>query len=411
MTSNCSPNGANSRPRLAVFPPDEASEPASPTERAVNGPFLWDALRARIENLRLRKDSESFSAENFTNLEKCLLRFGHAWYVRLGGGRAFLIPPHASRKVPLQIGAADEAAAAELAWKLAGLEGAPQFESIAVNGERPIDECCNDDLTRWLIGNPQWQSGHTKKNNLVAIVEALRWFEDEHDVKSPYKRKRIPKFVRKSRREATDQEYIVLMRKGGKQLRRVLWTHYNLVGIRPGEVRGMLWSDFDWDGGFVLTYIHKTARATNKPRMFTFTPRQLRFFRNLFKQRPAGTDHVFLNTEGEPWNRRALGQHLRRLAKRCGLDAAVAQKVSLGCFRQTFATQSDEAGLSEQDTAMLLGHEGTKMLRTVYSKASRKVKHVRNATERAERLRREARRLAARNKKAKRAGEIQGELF
>ncbi len=385
-------------PKLRLYEPDGA-EDYDGAAMAPNSTTVWQVIHARIENLSLRVQSGTFSKDAFENIRKGLIRFGNAWSVHLDGGRQFLIPVAENRQVPLKISAADEVGAVEQAGKLAGIPGPAICKRPVVHhGDKVLDECSGDDLTRWLVVNPQWESGHTKRNNLIAIVECFGWFKEEYDVKVAYKRKHIPKFVRQSRREATDTEYIALMKNGCRALRRVLWCHYNLVGIRPAEVRGMLWSDFNWDGAFVLTFVHKTARETNKPRLFALTGRQFRFFANLYKQRPPENDFVFLNTDGNAWNRRALGQNLRRLAERIGLDDNVAKTVSVGCFRQTFATQTDEAGMLDQEIAMLLGHQDTKMLKAVYSKASKKVRHVRQASEKAERLRREERKRNAKDK-------------
>ncbi len=393
-----------SRPALHIWEPGEEDDidSAPETTPEPSSPPIWRAIRARIENLSLRVQAGTFSKDNFKNIKSSLERYEAAWCVFFADSSMVMVPKYGLHKDKLEFEAGTEDEAITQARKLSGKDG--EVDKVVKNGDRAITDSKNDDLSRWLNANPQWLTGHTKTNNLVIIFECFRWFEDEEGVKNPYKRSRMPKFVRKSRREAKEKEYIALMRNGCRELRRAMWCLWNLVGIRPGEMRGMLWADFDWEGEFVLTYEHKTARATNKPRVFVLTKRQGRFFRNLFKQRPTGSTHVFLNTEGKPWTRRALGLNIRRTAKRIGLDDGVIEKVSAGQFRQAFATQADEAGCSEQDTAMLMGHQSTDMLRTVYSKASRKVRHHRAAAERAERLRREARRNRG-------SEDVQGELF
>lgn len=390
-----SKGGPRDRPRLNLFNPDGPARD-DVGMREPTSPIFWRVINERIEHLSLRVQSGTFSRDFFENIRQTLLRFGNAWAVVFADGRRFLMPlAEPNRKPALHFGANNEAEAiakaAQLAADLTGLEPPLAGAHACQNGSREISEGDNDDLTRWLVANPQWESGHTKGNYLAMIVEAFLWFEEERGFRSPYRRKRIPKMVKPSRREATDEEYIALMRHGCRELRRMLWCLYNLDGIRPCELREMLWSDFNWEGEFVLVYQHKTARATNRPRLFALTPRQSRFLRNLFKQRVPASDYVFLNTEDRPWTRRALAQNIRRVAERIGLDEDVAKKVSAYCFRHTWSTQVDEAGLRDQDAAMLLGHTDPKMLRTVYSKASRKVKHVRRVANKAERLRREAR--------------------
>ncbi len=383
-----------SSPALRIFCADGANTSENPpnggqSNAVPTGPRIRDAVRARIEHLRLRVQSGTFSAEHFKNIQTTLTRFEAAWYVGFADRAAALVPRSGMQREKLEYEAAGEDKALRQAQRLLDKK---EPGVVLRNGDRPINDAKNDDLLRWLAANPQWGSGHTKTNNLRMIFDCFEWFaEEQDDARNPFKKSRLPKFELKSRREATDAEYVALMKGGCRELRRALWCLYNLDGIRPGEMRGMLWDDFNWDGGYVLTYKHKTARLKRKPRVFLLTARRMRFFRNLFKQKPPLTLHVFLNTKSKPWTRRALALNIRRTAQKLGLDDAVAEKVSAYQFRHAFATQADESGLAEQDTAMLMGHANTSMLREVYSKASRKIRHLRGAAERAEKLRREAR--------------------
>lgn len=387
---------------LQLFAP--AHEPAAPP--------LWRPIQVYLEHLGLRVEAEGFSRDNFENRRRALSRFAMAWSVVLPGGRHVLVPAfeesHAvvttkngrkrnvKRRDPLKYGARDAAEAVEQAERLAGSLGGLGIVAAAGqavvrrNGDRPFGEANGDDLSRWCLANPQWKSGHTKKNNLLAILDCFQWYADEFDLRCPYKRKKVPKFVTPARREATEAEYIALMgHESSRSLRRALWCLWNL-GIRTCEMREMVWSDFDWSTGSVSTYKHKNARKTNNPRLIALTPRQYRFFRNLYRQRPPWPDFVFLNTAGQAWTRRSFALHLRRTAARLGLDEGVAQKVSAYCLRHSFATGADEAGVKHEDAASLMGHT-PEMFEQVYSKAPTKVRHVRKTAVAVESGRRQAR--------------------
>ncbi len=402
---------------IRLFSPDE--QPPEPVPEHC----LRRAVLAYVDHLALKVSAGTFSRDHFSNVRRECMRYAAAWSVTLGDRRHLLVPetepPRPARRL-LEYHAAKETDAIAVAIRLAAELGlAPATQDAAGagagrNGDRAIQELTNDDLTRWVLANPQWKSGHAKTNPLVFIHGCLKWYEDETGVKNPYKRGRMPSFEKGDRREATDAEYLALMRHTScRELRRVLWSLYNLDGIRPGEARQMLWTEFNWEAEFYFRKKHKTSRKTKKGRFWALTPRRHRFFANLLRQRPPKpesekpcrcdrprapgdpehlpSDHVFLNTDGTPWSRRALSLNLRRVAKRIGLDDDVAQVVSCYCFRHTFATQADEAGLLDQDTAMLLGHNDPKMLREVYSKKSRKIRNLRGAAMKAERLRREMR--------------------
>lgn len=378
---------------------DPAGQPGSAT--------VWQVVYARLEHLALRVQSGEFGRENYENHYRSLTRFAQAWSVTLSDGRHFLAPiPEKQRRQPLEFAAAtEEAAVAQAIRQAAVLMPGPGLGTLTGaarnNGARAIEECSNDDLSRWQIANPQWRSGHTKSNNLVAIVDCFAWWEDEKGVKNPFKRRRLPKFIKPSRREATDEEYIALMRGGSRPLRRILFVLYNFNGIRTCEQREMLWTDIDFGAGMALLYKHKAMRATGKPKPLPLTPRMLKFFQNLHKQHRPEDAHVFLNCEGTPWTRRSLGLHLRRTAARLGLDVDGMPNVTAYCFRHTFSTQSDEAGVPEEHTIKLMGHSGSRMHRTVYSKASKKTRYLRDIAEKTEQARRQARKAQAKPAKPK----------
>lgn len=378
-------------------------------------PNLWRPIELYLDHMAMRvAGPEGLSKDNYLNLRRNLTRWGQAWSVVLPGGRHFLVPQFEERRQPLKFSAKDPGGAIVAAEAIAKLLPA-QLKLVGggeplvrINGERLLSEASHDDLSRWLLANPQWSSGHTKDNNLRSILDCYRWYAEEFDGRCPFKRKKLPKFVKPPRRDATDREYIALMRHSGliagddplgpgrrvqgsaRELRRALWCLYNL-GIRTCEMRGMLWSDFNWQTGVVLTYQHKTARQTGKPRIVVLTPRQYRFFRNLFRQRPPWPDNVFLNTDGDPWNRHSFAKILRETARRLGLDEDAAARITGYCFRHSYATQSDEAGVKHEDAAMLMGHS-PEVFEKIYSKAPSKVRHRRRVAREVEKGRRESRR-------------------
>lgn len=404
-----------SQQAFGVYP--QLPEPSPPTHS--------HGVRAYLDHLLLRVQSDDFSQDAFLNIQRNLVRYEQAWSVRTADRRQWLVPQaepewvtlangrrQKRRKLKYQAATAEEAireaariAEAQKGPTLGGLL-ADVAPVVRRNGERAVGEASNDDLARWLLANPQWKSGHSKHDALTAIVGCFAWFEEEFKVPSPYRRKRLPKIMKKPRREAKTGEYVALMRhSSSRPLRRALWCLWNVQGIRPCSMRQMRWSDFNWEGGFALTYRHKTARATNRPFLVVFTARQLRFFRNLYRQRPPWPDEVFLNSDGRAWKKNTFSLHLRRTAERIGLDDGVADRVSAYCLRHSFATQADEAGAPRADTALLMGHSDERMIRDVYSKASSKVSHVRGAAERMERLRLQARRAGKAAKKPERREE------
>lgn len=355
-------------------------------------PTLAVPIRAYLGHLALKLDLKELSPDHFANVSRALTQFGAAWRVAYPDGRQAMI------RAKL---AADADAALALAGKTLGrATGAPV---VVRNWDWPLAQASSDDLKRWLLANEQWKTGWTKTNNLVALVACCHWYEEETGVRAVYRRSRMPQIEKASRREADAREYIALMKHTSSvQLRRALWCLWNVQGIRTCEMRELLWTDFRWEESCIVLDKHKARRKTGKQKIVGLTPRQLRFFRGLERQKLPGTVHVFLNCEGTPWDRHTFARHLRRTAERIGLDAGVVNRMSAYCLRHTFATECDEAGVDQQKTALLLGHAGPDMLRRVYSKIGAKAAPIVEAAVEAEKARRNKRR-ATRKAKPKEA--------
>lgn len=404
------------RPELAVIPrnataaekacaPPKAPPPQPPPATPAKPGTLGVIMDAYLAHLALKVQAGKIVAAHQENVSRAVTDFGLAWRVRLHDGTG----PGTQALVRWQ----DAATGSDAIAQVKAATGRPLCGMAVRNRDVPLAQATRDDLTRWLLANPQWQAGWTQCNNLLAIVTCFRWHEEETGERVPYRRSALPDFDKRSRRAAERHEYIALMRHtSSRELRRALYALWNLQGIRTCEMRGLLWTDFRserrgrqqgqqpsvlgdddfaWERAFILIAKHKTRKKTGKPKLIALTRRQARWFAALYRQRPAGVPHVFLNTEGGPWTRDALAKHLRNTARRIGLDDGIADRISAYCFRHTFATEADAAGMPQARTALLLGHQGTEMLNRVYSKVASKPDVMRDAAETAERLRREAR--------------------
>ena len=331
---------------LSVFRPDEPPGRAGPLT-------VRDVIAQYLEALGLRVQLGDFSAAALSDLRRDLLE-----------GRQTALPDGTHAK-----------ALAELL------------------GDTAAQDLRNQDLTRWLLANPQWQSLHTQKRNLGAAIAAFAWAAGEGELlpASPL-RSRHPLLRREapSRREADPREYIALMRGGSRPLRRALYFLWN-TGCRPAEMRDVTWPEVDLDAGLIVLGHHKTAKKTGKPRLIGLSPRVVRFLRALKKQAPPWPENVFLNCYQGPWDRHTFARHLRRWAERLGLDEGLEDRVSAYCLRHSYITQADEGGVDVKAIADAAGHTNTRMVEKVYSKAARKGAHVRKVAVEIARRRREAR--------------------
>lgn len=383
---------------LHVFQPD-GDAPDDGGMSPVLGNSLSDGIRAYLDHMTVAVEAGLCSKAAYKNHVLYLSRFESAWCVRFDRRGNFIIPqtePKRAKRFALEYSAESSQEAVAAARRLAAKLGTNVGLSVATvcrNGDRAISDAGNDDLIRWTLANTQWKSGHAKVNNQRSIMSCFKWFDDENGVKCPFKRRRMPRYRCERRRPAEDWEYIALMRsKTPRALRRVLWCLYNVDGIRPGEVRGMQWKDFDWDRCIVQTYEHKTARQTGKARKFLLTPRRRRFFLALYRQRREGQTHVFLNCRGrKPWTCRALADRIRQTARAIGLDTMADKPVTAYCFRHAYSTQARKAQVPEENTVLLGGWETPDMLRATYDHSDEDVSHLHAIASQTETKRRESR--------------------
>jgi integrase len=259
--------------------------------------------------------------------------------------------------------------------KLTSLIACPIADAATI-GQVPIGELTGQHLTKWLLANPQWASVHKRKAAIGAVRSMYAWAWAAFGLPCPIRQ--WPAVTRQkapTRREASAAEYITLMHKGSRPLRRALYLLWN-TGCRPKEMRLLEWSDVLFAEAVIDTENNKTLRATGENRVIGLEPRLVRLLRNLHRQRSPFTELVFTNTDGTAWDRHTFARHLRRTAKRIGLDKGVDKRVSAYCIRHTYITDADEAGVDRARISYQSGHSNPKTIET-YSKARRKRRNAR----------------------------------
>ncbi len=311
---------------FSVLWPDDGQLPKRP---AAGGPTVSDVVAAYLNHLAALAQAGEYSRDALANVRRDLERFA-----------AWCRPCKAHR------------------------DGArPACRECASHGERSAQDCCRNDLVDWLLANPQWKSNHTKRRVLAGILACFAWAADEADLipASPYKKPRRLRLPVKPRREARPEEYLALMRKGSRPLRRALYF-LRRTGARTCEMREVEWPQIDWENSVVVLVRHKTDGSTAVSRRILLDPGVLRFLRNLKRQAVPGQQKVFVNTDGTAWDRHTFARHLRRYAKRIGLDEGAAERVSAYCLRHFFTGLMGEHGWTDRQVATMLGHSSTRMV-------------------------------------------------
>jgi integrase len=164
---------------------------------------------------------------------------------------------------------------------------------------------------------------------------------------------------RERNRIITPAEFQAMLRGSGAPFRRLLLT-LRLCGCRPGELRLLVWEEVYLDQGVLIIPEHKTLTRQKhpRPRIIPLPAPILNLLRWLARAPHESQDHVFLNTDGNPWTRTALHSQMRRLRLRVGLTPKAGENIVLYSARHTFGTNT-VGKVSDIELAELMGHTDT----------------------------------------------------
>jgi integrase len=248
-----------------------------------------------------------------------------------------------------------------------------ELERFAAAHDFAVADCKQHDLSAWLDANPSWKSAHTKKRIVRGIVGCFRWATDEELIdRCPYRQvKAISALPYEPRRPADKSEYMLLMRKGSRALRRAL-LFLRRTGARTKEMREIRWPDCHIDDGPAYIFVKKPkTRRKSGSRKIGLDPGMAAFLRALRRQDRDPNGLVFTNCDGTAWTRRSFALHLRRYALKLGLDNGASQRISAYCFRHTYTVDAIKSRVSDRRICDQLGLASAAMLDKVYGSHTR----------------------------------------
>ncbi len=160
------------------------------------------------------------------------------------------------------------------------------------------------------------------------------------------------------RPEMPDQAASFIGQVANKQFEAVV-RFLRLTWARLSEVCEALPEHIDWERGEWTIPKHKSKRYTRKEKRIALVPEALAILK-LIPMTPGKP--IFTNTRGTPWNRRTLGQQLRRLKVRHNLTL----KPTLHGLRHQGITQSLAAGGALKLVSEQAGHASTAITERFY---------------------------------------------
>ena len=126
------------------------------------------------------------------------------------------------------------------------------------------------------------------------------------------------------------------------------------TGMRQGELKGLQWSDVDWQSrNIVVRHSRCDYRKTlgsPKSNRERYIPIDVDVYEMLYRRKKS-TGYVFLDVDGEPFDNKRLNRRLTTLCKKAGL-----RKVGWHVLRHTFASHLAMRGVPIVAVKELLGH-------------------------------------------------------
>ncbi len=232
---------------------------------------------------------------------------------------------------------------------------------IAVPQETPIAEVGTSqiaDFIHRLSGKVANASVHTNIRYVKILFNFL--VEEDYLFKSPFKRKLIPKTVRKSIKIFQDEDLEEILTEAKK--RDI--SYYNslklllLTGLRPVDLLALKIRDFNIDKKRILVRISKTSKEFR----FPIYNELLNFLtENMAEEFRRNGDELLI----PHFNVEILGKRFRRVLKH--LEISKELGYNLKTFRKTFATRMAAMGLTLLEIKELLGHDSISTTEKFYA--------------------------------------------
>src|SRR5262249_3515686 len=230
-------------------------------------------------------------------------------------------------------------------------------------------------LTSWLDAN-KWKAARRHATGIVK--RAFAWCTGQGLIATdPFEGVSVPRGGKRERVLTEDERKQILGAIRDQHFRDFVFAMQE-TGCRPGEVRKVTAADVDLDAGVWVLGRHKTAKKTRKPRVVYLTPAMVELSERPIAENPEGP--IFRGPRGNtPYSRNAIRIRFRRLRKKLPHLAGVVAY----SYRHTYCTDALVNGVGVAQVAELMGHAGTDMVTSVYSKLSDQVGHMRDAARKA----------------------------
>ncbi len=217
--------------------------------------------------------------------------------------------------------------------------------------------------TTYVTGKqpPRPYKPKTVNHALITLRRAFNWAAETDRLpagKNPFAK--VPLLPCAGRRRvASEDEYRALLARCTDDAFRDVLVAMRHTSARPQDVYNLTWAMVDWESKMWVLPEHKGSRTARdpKPRVIGMSAEVEAVLRRRAEQHGL-TGHVFLNADGLPWTKNALGLRMRRLRVRAGVKAdEQGEQFVLYTNRHTFLTKAGaDPTISQSALADIAGH-------------------------------------------------------
>ncbi len=229
----------------------------------------------------------------------------------------------------------------------------------------PIAEARAYHLSDWIEGVTSWKSSSTRKAKANQVNACFNWAAKQGRIdRNPFAG---VNYAEAERRPCLDDGTLDTMAlHANKRFERAV-RFLRLTGCRLSELCRLVWANVDLPRQTVMLAEHKSKKKTGKPRIFALVAEAVALLEEIRREQSAAGEpdagrHVFVNNRGTPWNRRTLGQQLRRMKAR----GQVRSKATLHGIRHQAGTEAVKNGAPLKHVALQLGHSSTAITERYY---------------------------------------------
>lgn len=252
------------------------------------------------------------------------------------------------------------------------------FKDFGAAVDFPISACKPFHLSDWVEAH-DWAPS-TRKGNAASIKAVLNWAVKQGRVSSnPY---HAVNYKESDPKPAMPDEVLDKVKFRSTPAYEDALAFLRLTSIRLSGLYRMNWGDVRWDERIVI--LRKTK--SGKPKVLRLTDECVSLLRRLYQEQsdlfeaPSPDSPVFRNTKGKRWTRRTLGQNLRRMLSRHGIDCPAR----LHGIRHQCATEAIRNGAKPLYVSEMLGHSSFSVTEKYYLHIGQDNDEIRKAMEAAQ---------------------------